>query len=116
MSTVYTVAFSGSDFLMVYNPKRNGWEMPGGRIEKGESAEDAAAREYLEESGYRINIVAAKEIDGCRVFAASLGDRKNEGEFASELFSFLPDELAFERSEYDHVLGWARSVIEKFGR
>jgi len=116
MSTVYTIAFSGSEFLMVYNPRRKGWEMPGGRMEEGESAKDAAAREYLEESGYRINIVAIRGANGCHVCAAALGDKVDDGEFGSKLFTVLPDELAFERSEYEGVLEWARSVTERFGR
>ena len=36
--TAYTVAFGPEGFLMVFNPKRNGWEMPGGHIREGESA------------------------------------------------------------------------------
>jgi 8-oxo-dGTP diphosphatase len=35
--TIYTIAFKGNEFLMVYNRKRNGWEMPGGKIEPGEA-------------------------------------------------------------------------------
>ena len=109
--TVYTVAFQGIEFLMVFNPKRNGWEMPGGKIEAGESVVDGAKREYLEESGYTIDVTSTKEMNGCRVCAAILGKRTEKGELVSKMFSELPDNLAFERSEYDGVLEWARTVI-----
>jgi len=112
MNTVYTVAFSGGEFLMVFNPKRNGWEMPGGKIETGESVTDGAKREYLEESGYSIRIVSTKEMNGCHICAAVLGKKTEKGELASKMFERLPDNLAFERSEYDGVLEWARSVIK----
>jgi 8-oxo-dGTP diphosphatase len=51
MSWVYSIAFVGEKFVMVFNPKRDGWEMPGGHIEEGESAEQAAVREVREECG-----------------------------------------------------------------
>ncbi|MDR0334454.1 MAG: NUDIX domain-containing protein [Methanomassiliicoccaceae archaeon] len=113
MSTVYTVAFLGNEFLMVFNPKRNGWEMPGGKMNDNESVTDAAEREYTEESGYAIDIVSVKEADGCHVCAAILKDKKADGEMRSEMFAELPGNLAFERSEYDGVLEWARSVRER---
>ncbi|MCL1904945.1 MAG: NUDIX domain-containing protein [Methanomassiliicoccaceae archaeon] len=116
MNTVYTIAFSGDEFLMVYNPKRNGWEMPGGHVETDENIKEAAEREYLEESGYEIRIISVREIDVCHVCAALLGDRIKEGEFVSMLFSELPDELAFERSEYHDVTDWARSEIKRNGK
>ncbi|GGJ80290.1 DNA mismatch repair protein MutT [Streptomyces camponoticapitis] len=37
--------------LMVFDRFRQGWELPGGRIEEDESPRQAAARELLEESG-----------------------------------------------------------------
>ena len=112
MNTVYTVAFSDDGFLMVYNPKREGWEMPGGRIEGGESAVDAAKREYLEESGYDIHIKAITEMHGCSVCAAVLGEKSGDGEMPSRIFEDLPEDLAFSREEYDGVTEWARSSVQ----
>ncbi len=37
--------------LMVFDRWRQGWELPGGRLEPGESPRQAAVRELLEESG-----------------------------------------------------------------
>jgi len=111
MNTVYTVAFYDPGFLMVYNQKRKGWEMPGGKIEGGETVECAAEREYLEESGYRIDIISVKKMNGCHVCAALLGERTKEGEMLTKMFEELPDDLAFDREEYDGVLEWARSAL-----
>lgn len=38
-------------FLFAYNKKREGWEIPGGHIEEGESWIEAAKREMHEETG-----------------------------------------------------------------
>lgn len=112
MTSVYTVAFLGDEFLMVFNPKRKGWEMPGGKIGDDESAIDAAVREYMEETGHGIHVISTKEMNGCHVCAAVLGKMERNGEFAFRLFSELPDALSFGRSEYDGVTEWARSVVK----
>ncbi|MFF3501853.1 NUDIX hydrolase [Streptomyces sp. NPDC003247] len=39
--------------LMVFDRFRQGWELPGGRVEEGETPRRAATRELLEESGQR---------------------------------------------------------------
>ncbi|MFF5515341.1 NUDIX hydrolase [Streptomyces coeruleorubidus] len=43
--------WNGDRVLMVFDRFRQGWELPGGLIEPGESPRRAAARELLEESG-----------------------------------------------------------------
>jgi len=39
-----------NEYLLVYNKKYNKWQFPGGKLEKGESAEEAAKREIFEET------------------------------------------------------------------
>ena len=38
------------------------WSVPGGGIERGESEEQAAVRETLEETGYQINLISGSKI------------------------------------------------------
>ncbi|GAI73378.1 unnamed protein product [marine sediment metagenome] len=41
--------------LLVFNRKRQNWELPSGRIEADESPRDCAIRELFEESGQSVN-------------------------------------------------------------
>lgn len=110
--TVYAIAFDGDRFLMVRHPRRGGWEMPGGSIEAGETPEEAAIREFHEEAGYGIEVVATRDIGTCYVCAALLGERTtNEHEMPTGLFSSIPDELSFDREEYEDTVPWARSMV-----
>lgn len=110
--TVYSVAFKDGKFLMVYNRKRKGWEMPGGHVEEGETTEEAARREFAEESGYAIQILAVKDIGCCDVCACRLLERITDRyEMDSDLFADIPDELSFGREEYDGVISWASQFI-----
>ena len=111
--TAYCVAMKDGKFLMVYNPKRKGWEMPGGKIESGESVEEAARRECIEESGYDVRVLAKRNIGYCDVCACELLERQSDGEMESELFSRLPEDLAFDTDEYTDVISWASSLLNK---
>ena len=106
--TAYAVGYKDGMFLMVWNPKRDGWEMPGGHIQKGESLEEAAKREFLEEAGYEIDIVKIRDLGYCHVCAAILGNRTGSGaEMKVELMSEIPEKLSFDRAEYEDVMPWA---------
>ena len=109
--TVYAVAFGPEGFLMVYNPKRKGWEMPGGHVKVGESREDAARREFTEEAGYEIDIRGVYDLGYCRAFAAVLGRKVLEKpEMKVGFFTEIPSELVFAREEYELIIPWAESV------
>ncbi|NLN71478.1 MAG: fibrillarin-like rRNA/tRNA 2'-O-methyltransferase [Thermoplasmatales archaeon] len=113
--TVYTVAMDESGFLMVYNEKRNGWEMPGGKIEPGETPEEAAERECFEESGYRVAVAECRDMGYCDVCACRILGKEQEGEMTPRMFSQLPADLAFNEDEYAEVLSWATSVLKREG-
>ena len=113
MRTAYAVAFKDGRFLMVWHERRGGWEMPGGHVEEGETSEQAAAREFLEEAGYEIRIVDTRDIGYCDVCAAVLGDKvRDDCEMRSELFDALPERLSFGREEYEDTVPWAKRQVE----
>ena len=111
-TTVYAVAFKDGKFLMVWNSRRNGWEMPGGHVKSGETLEEAAIREFAEEAGYSIRIVKTRCLGYCHVCAAVLGEKlPGSPEMKVELFDEIPDELFFDRAEYEDVVPWAKKEI-----
>jgi len=51
---VRVMLIRGDDIFLIRQTYLPGWQLPGGGVEPGETAEDSAARELLEESGYRV--------------------------------------------------------------
>jgi ADP-ribose pyrophosphatase YjhB (NUDIX family) len=54
---VRAVVFREGRILLVKEPDETGWSVPGGWADVGESPSEAASRETLEESGYRVEPV-----------------------------------------------------------
>ena len=107
---VFCVAFGPDGFLMVHNRDRGGWEFPGGRVEAGESAEAAARREFTEETGRDIVIVAQEEDPKVRavIFYGTAGER--EGPITdpaideADFFTEPPQKLVFGLAECLYLL------------
>ena len=127
MPFVYAIAFSGDEFVMVRN-RRRGWEMPGGVVESGESAEEAVSREFIEETGMRLRIIAnalipsgtvffgmAEKCDesfgcGCSDCGIESSDEIEEVAF----FARLPEDLSFPRGEYETMLQEGKIAVKKY--
>ena len=82
-------------------PGRGTWSLPGGRIEPGESAAEAAAREVREETGLDVEVgelLATVDLaSGYRVhdFAATVtGGRLAAGDDADEVRWCTPDDVS----------------------
>ena len=51
------VVTQGNEVILVTNEHRNAWAFPKGHAEAGESIEQTALRETLEETGYQVEII-----------------------------------------------------------
>lgn len=112
MRYVYGIAFTGDRFVMVYNPRRGGWEMPGGKIEEGESDQEAMEREFREEVGYEfVPVACCRDADGVAIFAGELGGPAPPAEMEWRGFRELPEQLSFPLVEYLPLIAWAREAM-----
>jgi len=118
----YVIAFNGDRFVMVRHRNR-AWEMPGGRLLPNETHEQAAVREFFEETGMSIEIIGKLRIDrkGGRVFVAFVNGQVARGPTEYNIkevreFDSLPDRLSFPLVEYETMLAQARLIVKTFKR
>ncbi len=65
VAAVGVVCLRGNDVLLVRRanpPRKDGWSLPGGRIEWGETTQTAALRELKEEAGCEAEIVGLIDV------------------------------------------------------
>ena len=118
----YVIAFIGDKFVMVRHRDR-AWEMPGGRLLPHETHEQAAVREFFEETGMSIEIIGRLRIDrkGGKVLVALVNGQVAKGPSEYNIkevreFDSLPEQLSFPLVEYETMLAQARIVVETFKR
>lgn len=104
-------------FVMVKSRKRNGWEFPGGNIEPYEGPQQAAIREFREETGYIVTLLKRHDFeDGGIVFTAIVTDSSgqyNTNEISKiGIFYTLPENLAFPATEYKNIIKIAFNDIQ----
>ncbi len=99
------------------------WEMPGGRLLKGENHEQAAVREFFEETGMSLDIIGRIRIlkPGGKVFVGTVRGELKAGPTEYNIvevkeFTDLPDELSFPLVEYRAMLAQAKRIFETFKR
>lgn len=57
LTAALVVLWHAGTCLLVFNRFRQAWELPGGMLDSGESARDAALRELAEESGQQPDVM-----------------------------------------------------------
>lgn len=96
----------GTEIALVHRPRYDDWSLPKGKLDDGESFEEAALREVKEETGLRCEL-------GRPLEPASYRDRKGRTKLV-RYFEMRPLDGAFEPSDEVDELRWA-SADEALG-
>jgi 8-oxo-dGTP diphosphatase len=83
-----------SKWVFVRHRERQSWEMPAGHIERGETADEAAARELREETG-----ATSFSLTPVSDYSVSVEDRTDSGRFYYAEIHELESQLDYEIEE-----------------
>ena len=121
------VVIKGDQVLLVKRakpPRQDDWSLPGGRIEWGEKASDAALRELMEETGVKAEIAGLIDVvdflaEGRHFVLVDFVAYWREGEpvagdDAAEA-RFWPLEEGLSYVDWDETRRVIRAAFEKFG-
>ncbi|MCM3781922.1 NUDIX hydrolase [Neobacillus mesonae] len=102
--SLIVVSYEGR-FLLLYNKWRNNWELPGGVIEEGETAQECVVRELLEETNQKSDNVNFEGLMKFRLQPSYHGPERTE---YGALFSCQLSQLnAFiENEEAESIILW----------
>lgn len=101
---VRNILTDGPLYCLVYNAGEDYWTFPGGGVEAGESAEEAAVRETAEEAGAVVS--GLRMIGVVREFRARTGVLQITSFFASRLESQGPPRLTEEEERLHTTVEW----------
>ncbi len=109
----------GDEIAVVHRPRYDDWSLPKGKLNRGETIQEAAVRETAEETGYRVRLGARlggtryRVPDGKKVVHYWAGQVR-EGAFAAndevDELRWLAPAAAVELLSYD----WDRDVLARF--
>lgn len=101
----------GPEVLVVHRPAYGDWSFPKGKVDPGETLQEAAVREVREETGFRCRVVdhigdtEYRDADGQRKTVTYWLMTIDDGSFAAnpevDRIEWLPPHLAAERLTYD---------------
>lgn len=93
--------------LLVFNRKKQHWELPGGGIDAGETPRECAVRELWEESGLTCDDAALRFFGGMAIVVASTGGRDARLEYGGIFLLESDQEAPFTpNEEISAVLWW----------